>query len=159
MKKYLIQNMAYVKYLFTIISLFAFSSINKAAVGEEVKINGVRYIAISDSTAEACIINSEPNIVIPSHVNISNKRHKVVTIEGIKVNYKKRDRIVSIVLPNTLRQIADRAFQGTAITAIAIPNTVQEIGEGAFKSCNKLKTISLPTTLKSIPKDCFNVCI
>lgn len=158
MKKYLKQNMAFIKYLFTIIGLFAFSSSIKAAVGEEVKINGVRYIAISDSTAEASIINSEPNIVIPGHVNISNKSLKVVTIEGIKVNYKKRDRIVSIVLPNTLRQIADRAFQGTAITAIAIPNTVQEIGERAFEGCRKLKTISLSTTLKSIPKDCFNGC-
>ena len=36
MKKYLKQNMTFVKYLFTIISLFAFSSSNKAAVGEEV---------------------------------------------------------------------------------------------------------------------------
>ena len=61
--------------------------------------------------------------------------------------------LTRIVLPDTLKAIADRAFrQCTNLTgSIIIPEGVESIGPSAFLWCNSLTgTLSLPTTLKYI---------
>ena len=48
--------------------------------------------------------------------------------------------IERVVLPNSLKEIGDNAFNGcSSLKSIDIPDGVMVIGEGAFSYCEKLK--------------------
>lgn len=88
--------------------------------------------------------------------------------------------LYSVVLPEGLIRIGERAFEGSKIENLEIPSTVQEIADNAFgysniesvklpsnlsvwgketfNCCNKLKTVVLPQTLESIPSGSFERC-
>lgn len=69
-------------------------------------------------------------------------------------------RIYNLVLPDNLRAIGLRAFQGQPLKgSLIIPEGVKEIGEGAFWDCNNLTgTLSLPSTLEIIGEQSFCEC-
>ena len=55
-------------------------------------------------------------------------------------------RLVSAVLPVTVRKIGDYAFYGcSSLAAFVVPDSVTKIGEGAFWRCTSLTTASLPS--------------
>lgn len=58
-------------------------------------------------------------------------------------------KITSITLPNTIREIDDKAFFRTRITKITIPEGVTTLGGSAFCDCAALESVSLPSTLVS----------
>lgn len=45
------------------------------------------------------------------------------------------------ILPDSLKEIGESAFSGTALTEVTIPNCVEFIGENAFYGCENLKTL------------------
>jgi len=137
--------------------MFAFSA-NTYAVGEEVKLDGVLYYTISDSTAEARIAKAQESIIIAPFVKINGHTFKVTSLKEPIVNYKKRVNIKNITLPNTLTEIKKDALWNTNISSINIPNSVIKIGEGAFSWCERLESISLPNSIKEIPLEAFKKC-
>ena len=60
------------------------------------------------------------------------------------------ENLLSINLPNTLKEIRGDAFEGTKITTVNIPEGVTKIGGMCFSNCQQLTNITLPTTLKVI---------
>ena len=64
--------------------------------------------------------------------------------------------LLSITLPNTLKEIKADAFYHTKISNIIIPEGVTRIGSMSFKGCEQLTNIILPTTLKEIGDDAFS---
>ncbi len=64
-----------------------------------------------------------------------------------------------VTLPDTLKEIGDRAFYDTYITTIDIPDNVTKIGYGAFKNCYNLKSVRLPKNLKVLETDLFYDCL
>lgn len=68
--------------------------------------------------------------------------------------------INSIVIPNTVRNIASRAFRGCYnLKTISLPNGLKSIGERAFAKCDKLQSISIPKSVESIGKEAFDECV
>ena len=69
-----------------------------------------------------------------------------------------------LVIPSTLygveiKNIGMQAFlQNPTLKNIVLPSTVTEIKDGAFQGCSKLESISLPQGLKSIGREVFNGC-
>ena len=54
------------------------------------------------------------------------------------------DRLIGIVLPNSVTSIGERAFEGcSGLDSVTIPNSVTSIGERAFESCSALKEIHI----------------
>ncbi len=53
--------------------------------------------------------------------------------------------LASVVLPNTLRKIGDKAFEGAAITEIELPPSLTHIGSRAFAECRDLTHITIPS--------------
>jgi|GEM_PF-5494341 len=54
------------------------------------------------------------------------------------------DRLIGIVLPNSVTSIGERAFEGcSGLDSVTIPNCVTSIGERAFESCSALKEIHI----------------
>lgn len=124
---------------------------------DEVKLNGIWY-RLDDYGEGATVINNpdesysyvyEGDIVIPSQVTVDDTEYEVWDIG----NHAFADsKITSITLPNTLIGIGDGAFKGSKITSIDIPNSVYSIGEEAFQYCDQLKSLTLPNSLKIIPR-------
>lgn len=63
-----------------------------------------------------------------------------------------RENLISLVLPDKLKKIADHAFYGCSNISgsLIIPEGVEELGSLAFRSCTSLTGLSLPSTLKKI---------
>lgn len=61
----------------------------------------------------------------------------------------------SITLHSGITSIGKSAFAYTDITELVIPEGVKTIGEKAFQYCDKLLSVTIPTTVTSIGKDVF----
>lgn len=61
------------------------------------------------------------------------------------------------VIPNTVEEIADFAFGHTEIKEVSFEenSNLTKIGEYAFSSCTQLQSISLPSSVTSIPASAF----
>lgn len=65
--------------------------------------------------------------------------------------------VTDIVLPNTVKYIADRAFYHTYFKTATIPSSVTHIGYEAFNGCDKLTGVTL-LGIKYIGKSAFSCC-
>ncbi len=68
--------------------------------------------------------------------------------------------LLRVILPDELKFIGLRAFEGSSITgSLIIPEGVTTIDNDAFSGCRNLTgTLSLPTTLKTIGGNTFSGC-
>ncbi len=65
----------------------------------------------------------------------------------------------AVTIPNNVKIIGDRAFQGNeTLKSVTIPNSVTIIGEYAFSNCKKLSSINIPNSVKTIRKNAFANC-
>ncbi len=120
-----------------------------------------------------------PNYVeIPTSIQVSNDEY-VVSAIGVGA-FEACEKLYSITLPITLKEIEESAFSGSSIISIelpegieeisgslfsytqlesiTLPSTVKTIGDFAFYSCGKLKEIQIPDKLESIGKSAFREC-
>jgi hypothetical protein len=76
------------------------------------------------------------------------------------MNYiKNNPYIVSVILPDSLTSIGDKAFYGcSSLTSITIPGNVTSIGYDAFDGCSRLASITIPSKVTSIGSYAFNGC-
>ena len=63
-----------------------------------------------------------------------------------------------IAFDRPVTKIPDEAFSGSRLQSIVIPNSVTEIGEYAFDGCSKLTDTQLPDGLKKIGSFAFRSC-
>ncbi|MCQ2772661.1 MAG: leucine-rich repeat domain-containing protein [Bacilli bacterium] len=97
-----------------------------------------------------------------SHVKKSSKA-STKTIDKCSVDIStgrltKYGGVKDVVLPNEFKVIGKEAFEYGNITSIVIPEGVEIIDNYAFHCCNKLKSVTLPNTLKSIGDGAFWEC-
>jgi tetratricopeptide (TPR) repeat protein len=95
-------------------------------------------------------------------------------IEGLPVREIRElrvSKIRSLVIPDTVTTIGDRAFclvrrgvtyiggtTSTDLVSVMIPDSVINIGKMAFGANTKLASVVLPDNIKTIPDDCFYLC-
>lgn len=65
--------------------------------------------------------------------------------------------IKRIAIPNNIKEIEDRAFEGCDLGAIILPNTLEVIGTCSFRSCS-LQSIIIPNSIKVIGASAFYGC-
>ncbi|MEF8805230.1 MULTISPECIES: leucine-rich repeat protein [Bacteroides] len=67
--------------------------------------------------------------------------------------------IQSVVLPNTITMIDDRAFAYCEnLSSIVIPDGVTKIGMEAFDNCKGLTSVTIPKSVTEIGSDAFRLC-
>ena len=67
-------------------------------------------------------------------------------------------KITSIDLPEGLLTIGNEAFSGNDFTEIVLPDGIYMIGDDAFRSCQNLKTVTLPSDLRFLGLSPFGYC-
>ncbi|MBQ8136477.1 MAG: leucine-rich repeat protein [Clostridia bacterium] len=59
----------------------------------------------------------------------------------------------------SLVEIGDRAFYGSALEILSVPNGVVRIGKDAFENCQNLTSVFLPDSVIEIGDGCFSECV
>ena len=147
---------------------FAFDSENGAITGYDVscgtdvvipsKINNVTVTTIGEG-AFTTAGEEVTRLSLNKDYTVSNLENNTKVIKVIPVIMAVSDLgITSVVFPNTLRIIGDRAFRDNPITGeLDLTNTkVETIGENAFSE-SKITSVKLPNTIVSIGNSAFNI--
>lgn len=103
-------------------------------------------------------------------------------VEVIGANAFQDSKVEEIVVPNTVKKLAPRAFCGCktltvvalpesidkvsqycfqwcwSLTKVLLPQTIVEIGENAFAGCEKIEKIFIPDSVKKISSYAFAHC-
>lgn len=96
---------------------------------------------------------NDTEIVIPSKVN-----GKAVTSIGDHAFSNCKD-IISVSLPNSLKEISDWAFVGCeSLKNIILPTALTTIGSAAFKDCMSLTEIIIPYNVSMVGSSAFWGC-
>jgi hypothetical protein len=132
------------------------------------------YTASGDTCTITKYHGKETAVVIPETID----GYTVVAIGKEAFRYTD---IVSVVIPDGVREIQDyafgectylkditipdsvtvigaHAFENTDISSIIIPESVTSIGDYTFSGCNKLKEVIIPESVKSIGEYAFSGC-
>ena len=100
--------------------------------------------------ASSQTIHIDENIAAPPEVAVIVTNYE---FDPIQV----KNRIMNVIIPNSVTSIGKRAFYRTGLTNITIPNSVIDIGEEAFCS-TALQSITIPSSVKSIGDWAFAYC-
>lgn len=66
--------------------------------------------------------------------------------------------LTDIEIPNTVTAMYDNAFTRSGLTSIVIPNSLAEIPDGAFDCCRSLTSVVIPSSVKTIGGSAFFLC-
>ena len=64
-----------------------------------------------------------------------------------------------IILPQSLTEIGEYAFNKTALASITLPQSIDKVGNGWFSDCKYLETVNFDGKIKEIGNSAFNGCI
>ena len=92
---------------------------------------------------------------MPADTQITVKEGTTAIANGA---FNKQSNLTSVVLPNGLTSIGDRAFAGTSLTQVTIPASVTDIGSEAFNDAKKLASVTFYEGLKTIGDSAFDGC-
>ena len=95
------------------------------------------------TTAEAVVVEN-------GITTIGNGAFAILVDEGFNFTS-----INSVSLPDTLNTIGNYAFSFSGITEIVIPDGTTTIGYFAFGGCEKLESITIPASIKSLGEQLF----
>ncbi len=98
---------------------------------------------------------SDEEVVIPSKIN-----GKPVTKIGFydSMGDGGANHVKSVVIPDSVTEISNGAFEKCALTSVTIPGSVTKIGSKAFRSCDHLTSVTIPDRVTEIGYWAFHSC-
>ncbi len=115
--------------------------------GQTFTVDGFNYEVISTSPNEVEITggtNIPPDLIIPGTVSNDGISFSVTSVRGLGNN-----QLTSVLIPNSVTNIANSAFRFNQLTSIIIPNSVTSIGPDAFGN-NQLISVVIPNSVVNI---------
>lgn len=107
--------------------------------------DGLIYQIEGDHAVILTYEGTDPALVIPNTL-----LGYPVTEIGSRA-FLKNEVLTSVVLPDTLEKIGERAFIYTKLSEITIPDSVTVIEEGAFAWMENLTSVEIPAGVKELP--------
>ena len=87
------------------------------------------------------------------------EQNLVLSYNGKTVTGVTDETVTSVVIPDGVMRIGDRAFEGCEnLRSITIPDSVTSIGDGAFRGCSKLTSVTIGNGVTSIGNRAFQSC-
>lgn len=146
------------------VALATFVLLGGSALAQTVTIDGVKYTVYGDSVHVTGHDGSVTEVNIPATVTINSVEYPVRVIgQGA---FSSAENIISVVLPEGLLKIRDRAFRDCLyLKSIVIPGSIIEIGDGynkreceVFRGCVNLYEIVINEGFKGdLNHLCFSV--
>ena len=129
----------------------------------------VRLLDDEESVTIVKYTGKAANIVIPATIqgcpvkSISGIDSKIVESivlpDGVEYIGKMRVyNLKSVVIPASVKYIADNAFDSCKLKNVVLPEGVKYIGESAFNDCYQLESINLPESIEYIGRWAFSGC-
>ena len=107
------------------------------------------------------VFNGPGNVVSPDYVIPDRLGGYPVTAIGNEAfaTAKCQWTLTSVVIPDTVTVIGERAFQKCVLLeSVTLPAALEEIGASAFYGCQSLTAVTLPETLTAIQDYAFYAC-
>jgi len=93
-------------------------------------------------------IGTSKDVVIPRTIN-------GIPVTGIGDDVFRYSQLTSVIIPDSIRAIANYTFLGNFLTDIDIPDSVTLIGDGAFAKNSLLTHITIPQSVEAIGSSIF----
>lgn len=91
------------------------------------------------------------DVVVPGYID----GYKIISLNGSTL-FKGNDKIRSVVIPDTVYQIPNKAFEDcTSLESVYLSKNVNDVGNQAFLNCPKLKLVTFENPNTSIAFDAF----
>ncbi len=101
------------------------------------------------------IVRRRDDVIVERYANIEDRDYT----PDILVDPKKKEKITSVVIPDGVTKIGNRAFMCcSSLQEIYIPDGVTEIGDWAFRMCTSLQEIHIPDGVTQIGAQAFFDC-
>lgn len=94
----------------------------------------------------------------PLYENILDGKALIYKPTQMLLFYSKTDEASNVAIPNSVKFLAEHAFDSCKLTGITIPESINFIPNYCFRSCEKLLNITLPNTIKSLLTESFGYC-
>ena len=134
--------------LFLLVALLALS-VSASALTE----GDWEFKLLDDQVVLTDYIGAGGDVVIPDSIFGA----PVVKIEKV---FSYKDPVTSIVIPDTVKEIADTACSGLKVLeTVTMGNGVEIIGDQAFNNCPMLKSVKLSENLKEVGPGLFEECV
>ena len=122
-----------------------------------------RNPAASAPSRGAANIISQSRTPLEEEKQAKTKEVLAIKVEkSISKKYKKTEEdefATSIIIPEGVTIIPEYCFDGCEkLESITLPSTIKEIGEYAFCACSSLTSIEIPEGVTIIPENCFDGC-
>jgi len=128
-------------------------------------VNGVEYIIINPTECKIKSVNnngfSYTNIVIPNIAYDGLTPYNVITIDGNVFDHIQPSIVVSITIPTSVTTIDSYALYNLINLENVYfnsPSNIQYINDFAFLYSPKLKTITIPASIRIIDIEAFGIC-
>lgn len=132
----------------TMFTMFSFTAAHAEKEGEW------EYETVSGGVNLIAYIGTNTSVTIPSKLG----GQPVIKVSKLCTNYFK-DRIVSVTIPEGVREIGDGAFQSfVSLEKVSLPQSLSKIGQGAFYGCSSLKGVNFPSNISYLGLGAFEEC-
>ena len=98
-------------------------------------------------------------------LEFSSEYSHFVTVDGVtysadmkRVVWCNPEKTGNYIMPDSVEEIAAKAFEGSSLSSVSISPNVTEIVYATFANCRSLVSVELPQSVKSIGKQSFEYC-
>ena len=112
-------------------------------------VDGLQYTTLSDSTVSVKKYFEGTDVRIPSKVTDPDDDTEYAVVQVERQAFYQAD-IKTLNIPSSVKHIDTYAFWKAKVETVTIEEGLESIGHAAFKSCAKLTSINLPSTLKEL---------
>lgn len=124
------------------------------------------FYAFADGASVKTYLGETDTVVIPDHIEavildeffqfqgLEGNVKRTLAVEKIgKTAFRDKTHVRHVQLPSTLIRIRDGAFKGSGIEELRLPDGTLSIGSQAFASCENLKELFIPDSVKEFGED------
>lgn len=143
-------------------NIISLSLPHTATVIEKNALEGCTSLRSITIPASATSVTPSDGLTALMEINVMEGHDNYRSIDGVMLNgqgtqiiWFPQGKQGHYTVPESISEIGDNAFSGSALTSIALPRGLTKMGSAVFYGCGSLEEITMPEELKLIPAGTF----